>query len=160
MVSSFSSTCGCFVRVERSSSQTISLLFALSSLWIASRANGSASTYLGFKYLHVQEKVGGGTDPGVGQASRLRPTGLGPFRPDSVAPSLPRVLLYLFTSPLHLHHFDDVILASKMEVLLHEVRSFTLQSSGMFLCNTSVLATFGSDFIKLLNTNETPKLLL
>jgi hypothetical protein len=42
---------------------------------------------------------------------------------------------------------------------LHEVWSFTLQSSRMFLCNTSVLATFESDFIKLLNTNETPKLL-
>jgi hypothetical protein len=39
---------------------------------------------------------------------------------------------------------------------VHEVRSFTLQSSGMFLCNTSVLATIGSDFIKLMNTNKTP----
>jgi hypothetical protein len=38
---------------------------------------------------------------------------------------------------------------------MHEVRSFTLQSSGMFLCNTSVLATIGSDFIKLMNTNKT-----
>jgi hypothetical protein len=42
----------------------------------------------------------------------------------------------------------------------HEFRSFTLQSSGMFLCNTSVLATFGSDFIKLLNTNGTLQFLL
>jgi hypothetical protein len=39
---------------------------------------------------------------------------------------------------------------------VYEVRSFTLQSSGMFLCNTSVLATIGSDFIKLMNTNKTP----
>jgi hypothetical protein len=39
---------------------------------------------------------------------------------------------------------------------LHEVRSFMLQSSGMFLCNTLVLATIGSDFIKLINTNKTP----
>jgi hypothetical protein len=38
----------------------------------------------------------------------------------------------------------------------HEVRSFTLQSSGMFLCNTSVLTTIGSDFIKLINMNKTP----
>jgi hypothetical protein len=43
---------------------------------------------------------------------------------------------------------------------LHEVWSFTLQSSGMFLCNTLILATFGSDFIKLRNTNGTPKLFL
>jgi hypothetical protein len=38
---------------------------------------------------------------------------------------------------------------------LHQVWTFTLQSSGMFLCNTSVLATIGSDFIKLMNTNKT-----
>jgi hypothetical protein len=43
---------------------------------------------------------------------------------------------------------------------LHEVRSFTLQSSGKFLCNTSVLATVGSDFIKLSGMNKTPQLLL
>jgi hypothetical protein len=39
---------------------------------------------------------------------------------------------------------------------MHEVRSFTLQSSRMFLCNTLVLATIGSDFIKLMNTNKNP----
>jgi hypothetical protein len=39
---------------------------------------------------------------------------------------------------------------------LHEVRSFTLQSPGVFLRSTSVLATIGSDFIKLMNTNKTP----
>jgi hypothetical protein len=39
---------------------------------------------------------------------------------------------------------------------LHEVRPFTLQSPGVFLCSTSVLATIGSDFIKLINTNKTP----
>jgi hypothetical protein len=39
---------------------------------------------------------------------------------------------------------------------LHEVRSFTLQSSGVLLRSTSVLATIGSDFIKLMNTNKTP----
>jgi hypothetical protein len=35
-----------------------------------------------------------------------------------------------------------------------------MKSLGMFLCNTLVLATFGSDFIKLSNTNKSPKLLL
>jgi hypothetical protein len=39
---------------------------------------------------------------------------------------------------------------------VHEVRSFTLQSSGVFLRSTSVLATIGSDFIMLMNTNKTP----
>jgi hypothetical protein len=37
-----------------------------------------------------------------------------------------------------------------------EVLSFTLQSPVVFLRNTSVLATIGSDFIKLMNTNKTP----
>jgi hypothetical protein len=39
---------------------------------------------------------------------------------------------------------------------VHEVRSFTLQSPGVFLRNTSVLATIGSDFIMLMNINKTP----
>jgi hypothetical protein len=39
---------------------------------------------------------------------------------------------------------------------VHKVRSFTLQSPGVFLCSTSVLSTIGSDFIKLMNTNKTP----
>jgi hypothetical protein len=34
--------------------------------------------------------------------------------------------------------------------------SLTLQSSGVFLYNTSVLVTIRSDFIKLMNTNKTP----
>jgi hypothetical protein len=110
-VSSFSSTCGCFLRVERSFSRTISLLFALAYGWPLRRmalclANGSASSNLRSKDIQVQEK-GGRTDPRNG-----------PGRPSSVAPSLPWVLMYLCTFPLHLHHFDDVILASKMEVLL------------------------------------------
>jgi hypothetical protein len=44
----------------------------------------------------------------------------------------------------------------RLRFSLHEVRSFTLQSSGMFLHNTLVLASIGSDFIKLINTNKTP----
>jgi hypothetical protein len=38
---------------------------------------------------------------------------------------------------------------------VHEVRSFTLQSPGVFLRNTSVLATIRSDFLRLMNTNKT-----
>jgi hypothetical protein len=47
-------------------------------------------------------------------------------------------------------------LRTRWRFSLHEVRSFTLQSSGMFLRSTSVLATIGSDFIKIMNTNKTP----
>jgi hypothetical protein len=38
---------------------------------------------------------------------------------------------------------------------MHEVRYFTIQSSGVFLRSTSVLDTIGSDFIKLMNMNKT-----
>jgi hypothetical protein len=38
---------------------------------------------------------------------------------------------------------------------VHEVQSFTLQSPGVFLRSTSILATIRSDFIKLMNTNKT-----
>jgi hypothetical protein len=55
---------------------------------------------------------------GMGQASRLGPTGLGPSRPGLVASSLPWVPGDYALCPLHLHDFGDVILASKMEVLL------------------------------------------
>jgi hypothetical protein len=124
----------------------ISLLFSLSSLWTASRANGSpsanggASTYLGLKDLHAQE-MGGRTDPRVGQAGRpgliLARFGR-PF-----APVGPHVFM-------HFAPFICTILTisssrPRWRFFLHEVRSFTLQSSGMFLCNTLVLATFGSD---------------
>jgi hypothetical protein len=96
---------------------------SLSSLWTTSRANGSpsvngdASTCLGLKHLHAKE-MGGRTDPRMGQAGRPGPTSPGPFQPSSVAASRTWVLLSLCTFPLHLHHFDDVILASKMECLL------------------------------------------
>jgi hypothetical protein len=39
---------------------------------------------------------------------------------------------------------------------VHEFWSFTFQSLGMFLRSTSVIATIGSDFFKLMYTNKTP----
>jgi hypothetical protein len=81
-----------------------------------SLANGGASRALGLKILRVQ---GRGAEPtsGVGRAGRPGPTGPGPPRPGLVAPSLLWVLMHLCTFPFHLHDFDYVILASKMEVL-------------------------------------------
>jgi hypothetical protein len=58
--------------------------------------------------------------------------------------------------PLHLYDFDDVILASKMEVLFALSLIFYASIPGGVPRSTSVLATFGSDFIKLMNTNKTP----
>jgi hypothetical protein len=159
-VSSFS-TCGCFLRVERSFSWTISLLFSLVCGWPLEQmalclANGGASSNLGLRDLRVQEK-GGRTNPqsGPGQPAWVdepRPISARfgrPFAPVGshvfmhFAPSTCTILMMSSSRP-------------RWRFSLHEVRSFTLQSSGMFLCNTLVLATFGSDFIKLLNTNKTP----
>jgi hypothetical protein len=65
----------------------------------------------------------------------------------------------------HFAPFICIILAMsstrpRLRVFSHEIWSFMLRSSGLFLCNTSVLATFGSDFIMHLNMNGTPYLLL
>jgi hypothetical protein len=99
-----SSTCGCFLRVERSSLRMISPLSFLFSLWMASRgewlpsANGGASTYLGLHHLHAQE-MGGRTDVGMCQADRPGPVRPGPFRPGSVVPLRMWVLLTFYTLP-------------------------------------------------------------
>jgi hypothetical protein len=58
--------------------------------------------------------------------------------------------------PLHLHDFDNVILASKMEVLRAWSSAFYASIPGGVPCSTLVLATIGNDFIKLMNTNKTP----
>jgi hypothetical protein len=81
-----------------------------------SSVNGGASQALGLKILRVQGK-GGRTDPGVGWAGRPGPTGPGPFRPGSVALRSRGSSCIYALCPFHLHDFDDVILASKMEVL-------------------------------------------
>jgi hypothetical protein len=122
-VSSFFSTCGCFLRVERSFSRMISLFFSLACGWSLGRmalflANGGASSNLGLKDLWVQEKGGSNRPP-----EWARPDGLGRPAQTHLSPVRSRLhsrgssCIYALC-PLHLHHFDDVILASKMEVLL------------------------------------------
>jgi hypothetical protein len=160
-VSSFFSTCGCFLQVGRSSSRDLPPLSLacrcpLGVYGSLSLANGGASMNLGLKILRVQGK-GSRTDPRTGpgwpawadwprpiQARLGRPfTLVGPNAFMHFAPSICTILTMSSSRP-------------RWRFSLHEVRSFTLQSSGMFLCNTSVLAKIGSDFIKLMNTNKTP----
>jgi hypothetical protein len=137
--------------------------FSPSSLWMASRCEwlslsrmaAPPGTY-GWRSFGCKER---GAEPTleVGQAGRLGPTGPGPSRPGSVAPSLPWVLVWLCTLPPSACTILTMSSSRpRWRFSVHEVRSFMLQSSGMFLCNTSVLATIGSDFIKLMNTNKTP----
>jgi hypothetical protein len=56
--------------------------------------------------------------------------------------------------PLHLHDFDDVILASKMDVPFARSSVFYASIPGGVPRSTSVLATIGSDFIKPMNTQD------
>jgi hypothetical protein len=96
----------------------------LSSLWMASQANDSLSCkWRRLQQLRV-EGSSGARKGGLNQPSEwARSAGLG--RPTQAHPGLARSPLHSHGSsciyalcPLHLHHFDDVILASKMEVLL------------------------------------------
>jgi hypothetical protein len=139
---------------------------SLSSLWTTSRANGSlpangsASTCLGLTHPHTQE-TGDRTASGMGQVGQPGPTDPGPFQPGSVASLRTWVLLSLCTLPPPFAPFLTMSFSCLWwRVFSLEVWSFTLQSFGMSLCNTSVLATFGCDFMKLSNMNETPQLLL
>jgi hypothetical protein len=121
-VSSFS-TCGCFLRVEHSFSRMISLLFSLACVWPLGRI---ALCFCEWRRLQ-QLRVEGSSGARKGRPNRppvwARPVGLG--RPAQAHPVLVQSPLRSRGSscifalyPLHLHHFDDVILVSKMEVLL------------------------------------------
>jgi hypothetical protein len=158
-VSSFFSTCGCFLRDGRSSSGDHPPL-SLACGWPlgangSSPANGGTSTTLGLKILRVQGK-GGRTDP---QSGPGRPDWADRPRPISARFGRP----YTLVGPQVIMHFAPSICMiltmsssrPRWRFSVHEVRSFTLQSLGVFLRRTSVLATIGSDFIKLMNTNKT-----
>jgi hypothetical protein len=159
-VSSFFSTCGFFLGDGRSSSGDLPPL-SLACGWPLGvngslPSNGGASRTLGLKILLVQGK-GGRTDPQSG-----------PSRPDWA--DLPRPIPARFGRPFTpvgpqviMHFAPSICMILTMSssrprwrFSVHEVRSFTLQSPGVFLRSTSVLATIGSDFIKLMNTNKTP----
>jgi hypothetical protein len=160
-VSSLFSTCGFFLRVERSSSEDLHSL-SLTCGWPLGAngslpANGGTSTNLGLKILRVQGKGGGRSDAGTGPgrpawADRPRPITALLGRP--FAPVGPHAFIHFAPSTCTILTMSSS--HPRWRFSLHEVRSFTLQSPRMFFCNTSVLATIGSDFIKLMNTNKTP----
>jgi hypothetical protein len=98
-VSSFFSTCGCFLRGSRSPS-------SLSSLWMASWYQWLSPC----EWRHLQgfrvEDPSGARKSGPNQPPKWAgPTGLGPPRPGSVAHSLPWVLMHSCTLPLPLAWF-------------------------------------------------------
>jgi hypothetical protein len=114
-------------------------------------ANGGASKVLGLKILRVQGKGGEPTSE-VGWADRPRPISARFGRP--FAPVGPQVITHF--SPYTCMILTMSSSRPRWRFSAHEVRSFTLQSPGVFLRSTSVIATIGSDFIKLMNTNKTP----
>jgi hypothetical protein len=154
-VASFFSTCGCFLRDGRSSSRDLHPL-SLACGWPPG-ANGSLfCEWRCLEGFRVEDpsgaRKGGRTDPRSGPAGRPGPTSARfgrPFAPMGshafmhFAPSTCTILMMSLSRP-------------RWSFSLHEVRSFTLQSPGVFLRRTSFLATIGSDFIKLMNTNRTP----
>jgi hypothetical protein len=158
-VSSFFSTCGCFLRGGRSPSGDLPPL-SLACGWPPGAngsppTNGGASMALGLKILQVQGK-GCRTDPrsGLGRpscADRLRPMSAWFGRP--FAPVGPQVIMHFAPSTCMILTMSSS--RPRRRFSAHEVRSFMLQSPGVFLRSTSVLATIGSDFIKLMNTNKT-----
>jgi hypothetical protein len=154
-VSSFFSMRGCFLRGGRSPFGDPPPL-SLACGWPLVRmalppVDGGASRVLWFKILRVQGKGGRtGHRSGLGRPAWAH---LAPVRSPIRCPgsSCNYVLC-----PLHLHDFDDVILASKMEVLFAWSSVFYASIPGGVPRSTSVLATIRSDFIKLMNTNKTP----
>jgi hypothetical protein len=150
-VSSFFSTCGCFLRGERSPSGDLPPL-SLACGWPPG-ANGSLPVE--WRRLHGfrVEDPSGARKGGPNQPPEWAgPAGLG--RPAQAHLGPVQSPLHSRRSsgdyalcPLHLHDLTMSSSRPRWRFSAHEVRSFTLRYPGVFLCSTSVLATIGSDFI-------------
>jgi hypothetical protein len=150
-VSSFFSTCGCFLRDGRSPSGDLPSL-SLACGW-APGANGS----LFCEWRHLQgfrvEDPSGARKGGTNRRREwARPTSARFGRP--FAPVGPHAFMHFAPSTCMILTMSSS--RPRWRFSVHEVRSFTLQSPGVFLRSTSVLATIRSDFIKLMNMNKTP----
>jgi hypothetical protein len=150
-VSSFFSTCGCFLRDGRSYSGDLPRL-SLACGWPPG-VNGSLLCE--WRRLHdfrVEDPLGARKGGPNRPPEWARPTSARFGRPFALVG--PNAFMHLAPSTCTILTMSSLCPRSRFS--LHEVRSFTLQSSGVFLRSTSILATIGSDFIKLMNTNKTP----
>jgi hypothetical protein len=159
-VSSFFSTCGCFLRGGRSPYGDLPPLY-LACGWPLGTNDSLSCEWRRLQGFRVEDpsgaRRGGRTDPrsGLGRpawADRPRPTSARFGRP--FAPAGPHAFMHFAPSTCMILTMSSS--RPRWRFSVHEVRSFTLQSPGVFLRNTSVLATIGSDFIKLMNMNKTP----
>jgi hypothetical protein len=159
-MSSFFSTCGCFLRGGRPPSEDLPPL-SLACGWPPG-ANGSLpSEWRRLQGFRVEDPSGARKGGPNRRRKWAGPAGLGrpsqahfgpvrsPFR--SVGP---QVIMHFAPSTCMILTMSSS--RPRWRFSAHEVRSFTLQSPGVFLHNTLVLATIGSDFIKLINMNKTP----
>jgi hypothetical protein len=120
-VSSFFSTCGCFLRDGRSSSGDLPSL-SLACGWPPGVNGSLVREWQRLQGLRVEDPSGARKGGPKRRWEWARPAGLG--RPAQAHPGPARSPLRSRGSssdyalcPFHLHDFDDVILASKMEVL-------------------------------------------
>jgi hypothetical protein len=159
-VSSFFSTCECFLRGGWSPSGDLPPL-SLACGWPPG-ANGSPScVWRCLKGFSVEDPSGarkwGRTDARSGLG---RPAWTDRPRPISARFGRPfasmglQVIMHFAPSTCMILMMSS--LRPRWRFSVHEVRSFTLQSPGVCLRSTSILATIGSDFIKFMNTNKTP----
>jgi hypothetical protein len=133
-VSSFFSTCGCFLRDGRSPSGDLASL-SLACGWPpgangSPSVNGGTSRTLGLQILRVQGN-GGRTDVGSGPG---RPTWADLPRPTSARFSHPFALVgaraFMHFAPSTCMVLTMSSSHPRWRFSVHEVRSFTLQSSG------------------------------
>jgi hypothetical protein len=159
-VSSFFSTRGCFLRGGRSPSGDLPPL-SLACGWPPGGNGSLPCEWRRLQGFRVEDPSGARkgvrTDHrgGLGRpawADRPRPISAQFSR--SFAPVGPQVIMHFAPSTCMI-----LTMSSSRPIWrfsAHEVRSFTLQSPGGVPRSTSVLATIGSDFINLMNTNKTP----
>jgi hypothetical protein len=134
---------------------------SLSSLWMASWCEWLSPCewwrLQGFRVENPSSaRKGGRTNVGSGPgrpawADHPRPTSARFGRP--FAPVGPHAFMHFAPSTCTILTLSSS--RPRWRFSVHELRSFTLQSPGVFLRSTSVLATIGSDFIKLMNMNKT-----
>jgi hypothetical protein len=122
MVSSFFSTCGCFLRDGRSSSEISLLSLSLACGWPLGAHGSVLREWRRLPGLRVEDPSGARKGEPNRRREWVRPSGLG--RPAQAHPGPARLPLRSRGSsgdyalcPLHLHDFGDVILASKIEAL-------------------------------------------
>jgi hypothetical protein len=159
-VPSFFSTCGCFLRDGRSTSGDLPPL-SLACGWPLGGNGSLFHEWRCLQGLRIEDpsgaSKGGRTDVGSGPgrpawADRPRPIPSQLCRP--FAPVGRQVIMHFAPSICMILAMSSS--RPRWKFFVHEVWSFTLQSPGVFLRSTSVLAAIRSDFIKIMTTNKTP----